>query len=147
MAAPASNLHGFPSSVSVSFPAPAPAQWGPWKRSWLWVAPAMLLTVGAFDLALTISAFEAGRLVEMNPIAAAVLAHGGSPALAVYRLVMTVAGCVLLSWGLRMYELRRFVGSNLKRVRRMVWVSQIALIASHLGLVAWWIAWLSANPV
>jgi hypothetical protein len=107
----------------------------------------MLLTVGAFDLALTISAFEAGRLVEMNPIAAAVLAHGGSAALAVYRLVMTVAGCVLLSWGLRMYELRRFVGSNLKRVRRMVWASQIALIASHLGLVAWWIAWLSANPV
>jgi len=104
----------------------------------------MLLAVGAFDLALTISAFEAGRLVEMNPVAAAVLNHGGSPALALYRLVMTVSGCVLLSWGLRMYRLRRFVGSNLKRVRRMVWLSQITLIASHLGLVAWWVAWLSA---
>lgn len=121
----------------------APALWGPWKRSWLWIGPAMLLGVGAFDLALTISAFEAGKLVEMNPIAAVILEHGGSPALAVYRLVMTVTGCVLLSWGLRMYRHRRFIGSNFKRVRRMIWLSQITLIASHLGLVAWWIAWLT----
>jgi len=103
----------------------------------------MLLAVGAFDLALTLSAFEAGRLVELNPVAAVILERGGGSALAVYRLVMTVSGCILLSWGLRMYQLRRFVGNNLMRVRRMVWLSQITLIASHLGLVAWWIAWLS----
>jgi len=120
------------------------AQWNAWKRSWLWIGPAMLLGVGAFDLALTISAFEAGRLVEMNPFAAAVLAHGGSSALAVYRLVMTIAGCVLLRWGLQTYRLRRFARTDFKRVRAVVWGSQIALIVSHLGLVAWWLAWLSA---
>jgi hypothetical protein len=103
----------------------------------------MLLAVGAFDLALTLSAYEAGSLVELNPIAAAVLEHGGAPALAVYRLVTTVAGCILLGWGLRMYRLRLFIGSSYKRVRRVVWGSQIALITSHLGLVAWWVAWLS----
>src|SRR5687768_15051400 len=88
-------------------PAVAPVKWSTWKRRWLWAGPAMLLGIGAFDLALTVSAFEAGRLVEMNPIAAAVLAHGGSSALAVYRLVMTMAGCVLLRWGLHAYRLRR----------------------------------------
>jgi len=145
MEATATSIGTFSSSArDTDHTSTTPAAWGPWKRSWLWVGPAMLLAVGAFDLALTISAFEAGRLVEMNPVAAAVLNHGGSPALALYRLVMTVSGCVLLSWGLRMYRLRRFVGSNLKRVRRMVWLSQITLIASHLGLVAWWVAWLSA---
>ena len=120
-----------------------PAVWGFWRRSWIWVGPAMLLVVGAFDLALTISAFEAGKLVEMNPFAARVLDHGGSPALAVYRLVMTVTGCILLSWGLRMYRLRRHIGTNFARVRVMLWVSQIVLIVSHVGLVAWWLAWLS----
>ena len=122
----------------------AAAQWNAWKRSWLWIGPAMLLCVGAFDLALTISAFEAGRLVEMNPFAAAVLAHGGSSALAVYRLVMTSAGCVLLRWGLQAYRMRRFTRASFKRVRAVVWGSQIALIVTHLGLVAWWLAWLSA---
>jgi hypothetical protein len=122
---------------------PTAVQWNAWKRSWLWLGPAMLLGVGAFDLALTISAFEAGRLVEMNPFAAAVLAHGGSSALAVYRLVMTIAGCVLLRWGLHAYRLRRFAPGAFKRVRAVVWGSQIALIVSHLGLVAWWLAWLS----
>jgi hypothetical protein len=115
--------------------------WEMWKRRWEYLGPAMLLTVGALDLALTVSAFESGTLVELNPIAAFVLALGGSAALAVYRLVMTVTGCVLLSWGLRMYRLQRFVGSNRQRIRRMMWASQITLIASHAGLVAWWIAW------
>jgi hypothetical protein len=120
-----------------------PVYWSPLKRSWLWVGPAMLLVVGAFDLALTVSAFEAGQLVEMNPIAARILEHGGSPALAVYRFVMTVTGCILLRWGLTMYRMRRYVGPNVKRVRKLVWASQLVLIASHLTLVGWWLAWLN----
>jgi hypothetical protein len=103
----------------------------------------MLLTVGAFDLALTISAFEAGQLVEMNPFAAAVLGHGGSSALAVYRFVMTMSGCIVLRWGLHAYRLRRFARTDYRRVRAVLWGSQIALILSHVGLVAWWFAWLS----
>ena len=134
--------------VTMPTAAPAsarPAPWGPWRLRWIWAGPAMLLIVGAFDLALTVSAFESGKLVEMNPVAARVLEHGGSPALAVYRLVLTMTGCVLLSWGLRMYRLRRYIGSNFARVRAMLWVSQIVLIASHVGLVAWWIAWLTVR--
>ena len=129
--------------LDVDLPPEPAAHWNVWKRSWLWLGPAMLLGVGAFDLALTISAFEAGSLVEMNPFAAAVLDHGGSSALAVYRLVMTITGCILLRWGLRTYRLRRFARGSFKRVRAVVWGSQIALIVSHLGLVAWWLAWLS----
>ena len=120
----------------------SPVEWSAWKRSWLWIGPAMLLIVGAFDLALTLTAFEAGQLVEMNPIAARILDHGGGPALAVYRLVMTITGCILLRWGLAMYRMRRYVGPNLKRVRRLGWASQLVLIASHATLVAWWLAWL-----
>ena len=122
---------------------PEPRDWSTLKRSWLWIGPAMLIVVGAFDLACTLSAFESGRLVEMNPIANAVLERAGGPGLALYRFVMTALGCVLLSWGLRMYRLGRFVGSDLRRVRRVVWGGNIALITSHLALVCWWIAWLS----
>ena len=68
----------------------------------------------------------------------------GAGALAVYRLVMTMSGCVLLRWGLKAYRLRQFARSDYRRVRAVLWGSQIALIVSHVGLVAWWIAWLSA---
>jgi hypothetical protein len=137
----AAEMFPFPSQRTGA--ALALPQWSAWKCSWLWAGPAMLLGVGAFDLALTISAFEAGQLVEMNPFAAAVLGHGGSSALAVYRFVMTLSGCILLRWGLHAYRLRRFPRADYRRVRAVLWGSQIALIASHVGLVGWWLAWLS----
>jgi hypothetical protein len=131
------------SSLGPVTTAPVLVHWSAWKRSWLWVGPAMLLIVGAIDLGLTITAFEAGELTELNPFAAAVLNHGGSSALAVYRFVMTISGCILLRWGLHAYRLRRFARTDYRRVRALLWTSQVALIASHLGLMAWWAAWLS----
>jgi len=112
-------------------------------ESWIWLGPVMIAVVGAFDLACTIMAFENGWLVEMNPIANAALEWRGSAGLALYRFIMTAGGCVLLVWGLRMYRLRRFVGISAIRVRAVVWGGQGVLVASHLALVAYWIAWLN----
>jgi hypothetical protein len=109
---------------------------------WIWLGPLMIVTVGLFDLVCTISAFEKGWLVEMNPIANAALAHAGAAGLAVYRFVMTAIGCILLTWGMRTYRLRRFVGS-VRRVRIVVWTGQAVLVASHVALLGWWVAWLS----
>lgn len=109
---------------------------------WIWLGPVMIVTIGLFDLICTISAFEKGWLVEMNPIANAALDYAGAPGLAVYRFAMTALGCVLLTWGMRTYRLRRFVGS-VRRVRLVVWTGQAVLLASHLALLGWWIAWLS----
>jgi hypothetical protein len=104
----------------------------------------MIATVGLFDLVCTISAFEKGWLVELNPVAGAVLGRSGSAGLALYRFVMTTAGCILLVWGLRLYRARRLVGSATRRVRAVVWGGQATLVATHVALVAYWIAWLSA---
>ncbi len=103
----------------------------------------MIATVGLFDLACTISAFEKGWLVELNPIAGAVLESSGSGGLAAYRFAMTTAGCLLLVWGLRLYRSRRIIGTATARVRAVVWGGQATLVASHLALVAYWLAWLS----
>jgi len=111
--------------------------------NWIWIGPAMIVIVGIFDLACTISAFEKGWLVEMNPIANWTLEVGGSAGLAVYRFIMTAGGCILLAWGLRMYRLRRFVGSNPGRVRAVMWAGQITLIVTHVSLAAYWVAWLT----
>ena len=110
---------------------------------WIWLGPAMILAVGAFDLACTIMAFENGWLVEMNPLANEALVWGGSAGLALYRFVMTAGGCLLLVWGLRMYRLRRYVGASAIRVRAIVWGGQVVLVAAHGALVLYWIAWLN----
>ncbi len=110
---------------------------------WIWLGPAMILAVGAFDLACTIMAFEKGWLVEMNPLANEALVWGGSAGLALYRFVMTAGGCLLLVWGLRMYRLRRYVGASAIRVRTIVWGGQVVLVAAHGALVLYWIAWLN----
>jgi hypothetical protein len=110
---------------------------------WIWIGPAMIIIVGAFDLFCTISAYEKGWLVELNPVANATLEYAGSMGLAIYRFILTAAGCILLTWGLRMYRLRRFVSSSPGRVRAVVWTGQIVLITTHLGLVAYWVAWLT----
>jgi len=109
---------------------------------WIWLGPLMIVAVGLFDLICTISAFERGWLVEMNPLANAALNYAGAAGLTVYRFVMTSAGCILLTWGMRTYRLRRFVGS-VRRVRAVVWTGQAVLVATHAALVCWWIAWLS----
>ena len=110
---------------------------------WIWLGPVMIVVVGIFDLVCTIMAFEKGWLVEMNPIANAALEWAGSPGLALYRFVMTVAGCLLLVWGLRTYRLRRFVGSSAARIRAVVWGGQGVLVATHVALVFYWVTWLS----
>ena len=116
---------------------------GTLAEHWIWLGPAMIVTVGIFDLACTIMAFEKGWLVELNPLANAALEWAGSPGLALYRFVMTAAGCLLLVWGLRMYRLRRFVGLSAVRVRVVVWGGQGVLVAAHVALVFYWVAWLS----
>lgn len=110
---------------------------------WIWLGPVMIILVGAFDLACTIMAFEKGWLVEINPIANAALEWAGSPGLALYRFIMTAAGCILLVWGLRTYRLRRFVGASTARVRAVVWGGQGVLVATHVALVFYWVAWLN----
>ncbi len=110
---------------------------------WIWIGPAMIVVVGAFDLFCTISAYEKGWLVELNPLANATLEYAGSMGLAIYRFILTAAGCIILTWGLRMYRLRRFVSNSPGRVRAVVWTGQIVLITTHLGLVAYWVAWLT----
>jgi hypothetical protein len=115
--------------------------WQALKDNWIWIGPAMVVLVGVFDLACTVSAYEHGMLVEMNPLAKAALDAYGSAGLMVYRFTMTAIGCILLSWGLRMYRQRRYIGSNFSRVRKVMWGGQIALVASHGALVGWWAMW------
>jgi hypothetical protein len=156
------HAHAYPAGISpedvAAIPADAPATARPrrTRRSesrlerairtlayhWIWLGPLMIVAVGLFDLICTISAFERGWLVEMNPLANAALNYAGAAGLTVYRFVMTTAGCILLTWGMRAYRLRRFVGS-VRRVRLVVWSGQAVLAATHLALVCWWIAWLS----
>jgi hypothetical protein len=103
----------------------------------------MVVLVGAFDLSLTILAHDAGTLVELNPIAATLLSRWGAAGLAIYRITTLVVGCTLLAWGLRMYRLRRFPVAHQRRVRRVVWTSQLLLVSAHAALVMWWLVWLS----
>jgi len=131
----------------ASLPSRRPTGFGRLLRTlaehWIWLGPVMIVVVGIFDLACTIMAFENGWLVEMNPIANAALEWAGSPGLALYRFVMTAGGCLLLVWGLRMYRLRRFVGFSAARVRAVVWGGQGVLVATHVALVFYWVAWLN----
>jgi len=109
--------------------------------NWIWICPVIVLIVGAFDLACTLGALHSGVLQELNPIAARVIETGGAIGLACYRAVITLLGCGLLVWGLRMYRDRRFNDASHGRVRRMVWLGQGILLVSHLGLVSWWTLW------
>lgn len=109
--------------------------------NWIWICPVIVLIVGAFDLACTLGALHYGVLHELNPIAARVIAAGGAIGLACYRAVITLLGCGLLVWGLRMYRDRRFNDASHGRIRRVVWLGQGVLLVSHLGLVTWWTLW------
>ncbi len=114
-------------------------------RHWIWLGPTMIVVVGLFDLACTLTAYHEGWLVEGNPLARAVLDHWGAAGLAAYRLAFMYIGCVLLVWGLRMYRVRRHLGSAHRRIRVVVWGGQVVLILSHVALVAWWSYWLLAS--
>lgn len=105
---------------------------------------AMVLAVGVFDLGCTLSAYEHGQLIELNPLARSVLARYGSAGLAGYRFIMTALACVGLNWALRAYRLRYNLCNDIGRIRTVVRGSLALLVISHLALLVWWIAWLSA---
>lgn len=103
------------------------------------------MAAGLFDLVCTVSAYRTGWLVESNPLASIVLASHGAAGLAGYRFALTVAGCVLLSWGLRAHRARRFSDSGTEHARagRVISATQALVVASHIALAVWWVAWLS----
>lgn len=105
---------------------------------------AIMLLVGFFDLGCTITAYEHGQLVELNPLADSILAQYGSPGLALFRFIMTALACVGLNWALRTYQLRYHLRSDIRRIRTVVHSSLAVVVTSHAGLLAWWLAWLSA---
>jgi hypothetical protein len=107
--------------------------------------PGFVIAAGLFDLVCTLSAYRTGWLVESNPLASSVLAAHGAVGLAGYRFVLTAAGCILLSWGLRAHRARRFSDSRAEHVRTGIVISatQAFVVASHAALAAWWVAWLS----
>ena len=110
------------------------------------LVPLLVAIAGIFDLACTLSAYQNGWLVEMNPLVAVILNRSGAPGLVVYRFALTVLGCVFLSWGLRAYHARRFTDTLREhtRIGAVLFGTQSIIVTSHIALVAWWIAWLTA---
>lgn len=85
---------------------------------------AIVGALNAIDLAYTLFAYHIGMLDEMNPIAAAYLAAGLKPSFIAYKLLMFLAGSVML-W----------------RVRKSTWAVPACwvLVAVYVGLgVLWW---------
>src|ERR1700744_5723259 len=82
--------------------------------------------LNALDLAYTLFAYHIGMLDEMNPIAEAYLAAGLRPSFIAYKLLMFLAGSVML-W----------------RVRKSAWAVPAcwALVAVYLGLGVLWYEW------
>jgi hypothetical protein len=87
---------------------------------------AILGLLNALDLAYTLFAYHIGMLDEMNPIAEAYLAAGLRPSFIAYKLLMFLAGSVML-W----------------RVRKSAWAVPAcwALVAVYLGLGVLWYEW------
>ena len=103
-----------------------------------------MAVVGMFDLACTISAYEQGVLVELNPLARVVLEHFGSPGLAVFRFVTTSLSAVLLVWALRAYRARYELDHAAWRVRIVMHAAGAVIVGAHVALVGWWMTWLVA---
>ena len=103
----------------------------------------LMAVVGVFDLICTITAYEQGTLVELNPLARAVLDHYGSPGLAVFRFVTTSLSAVLLVWALRAYRARYELDHAAWRVRLVMHGAGAVIVGTHIGLVCWWAAWLT----
>ncbi len=116
-------------------------------HNWIWCCPVLVLAIGLLDLICTLKALHAGVLVELNPIMDFMIRNWGSVGLTAYRSIMTLLGCGLLLWALRMYHehhstpARWGVQDRAGRVRAVVWGGQAVLVASHLGLASWWTAW------
>jgi hypothetical protein len=87
---------------------------------------AILGVLNALDLAYTLFAYHIGMLDEMNPIAAAYLSAGLKPSFIAYKLLMYLAGSVML-W----------------RVRKSSWAVPAcwALVAVYVGLGVLWSQW------
>ena len=103
----------------------------------------LMAVVGVFDLVCTISAYEHGVLVELNPLARVVLEYYGSPGLAVFRFVTTSLSAVLLVWALRAYRARYELDRAAWRVRLVMHAAGAVIVGTHLGLLCWWVTWLS----
>lgn len=116
------------------------------RRRYSQLVPILVAVAGIFDLACTLSAYQNGWLIDMNPLVAIILNRSGAPGLVVYRFALTVLGCVFLSWGLRAYHARRFTDSLREhtRIGAVLFGTQSIIVTSHIALVAWWIAWLTA---
>lgn len=134
----------FPSFV-VPMPSPAgffsAASKPRLEKNWIWICPAVMLVVGMIDTACTLAALKMGVLIELNPVMALMIEKGGPLGLALYRSGVTLLGCGLLLWALRMYRDGRIQGSSAARTRGMVWFGQAVLVTAHLALAAWWTAW------
>ena len=104
----------------------------------------LMAVVGIFDLVCTISAYEQGVLVELNPLARVVLESFGSPGLAVFRFVTTSLSAVLLVWALRAYRARYELDHAAWRVRIVMHAAGAVIVGAHVALVAWWMTWLTA---
>jgi len=126
-----------PSPVTLVLPVAEPRA----GKNWIWICPLVMLIVGMIDTACTLAALKTGVLVELNPIMALMIDKGGPLGLALYRSAVTLLGCGLLLWALRMYRDSRINGSSSPRTRGLVWIGQTILVAAHLGLAAWWTAW------
>lgn len=84
----------------------------------------LLGVLNGLDLAYTLFAYHIGMLDEMNPIASAYLAAGLKPSFIAYKLLMYLAGSVML-W----------------RVRKSAWAAPACwlLVGVYVGLgVLWW---------
>jgi hypothetical protein len=101
----------------------------------------LMVTVGIFDLACTITAYEKGMLDEMNPFARAILDQYGSPGLAVFRFVATSLSCVVLVWALRAYRSRYALDHEARRVRNVIHSAVAVIVTAHVSLVLWWLSW------
>lgn len=132
--APTWTFTSAPAVITEAVPAPRPS-------NWIWVCPAIMLIVGAIDTACTLAALKMGLLIELNPVMAYMIEIGGAFGVGLYRSGMTLVGCGVLVWALRMYRDGRMPDAHTPRVRRVVWTGQGVLIAAHLALAGWWTAW------
>ena len=105
--------------------------------------PGLVVASGLFDLVCTVTAYRNGWLVELNPLAAAVLESSGEAGLALYRVAATAAGLVVLRAGLRACRLRSRLDPASRALSPVAFTALAAIVATHIGLAAWWAAWLS----
>lgn len=109
----------------------------------LWALPALIFVVGGVDLVLTVHALESGWLDELNPIADMVIHSGGAAGLIAFRLSASTLGAALLYWALRTYMIHGGTHPSSDRMERVVRWGAGVLIASHVGLVLWWVVTLT----